>query len=293
MARLHLSTVALPNERGTVLGAVPVPAFLLGLLAKIEARPEAHQMRITRADGSLVAALVAVGGRLCWVDYRGSEVGTDLFVPRDPMARAEIRHLVRRALREGRPMCSVLLEAPQLGLSTTRELLLSYLIERLLALAWCGAGEQFFLESPEPLRDDYDRRLTFSTSEVYLAALSTIDRHPRDVLTELFESIASDEVHGVLLARDFDGSYYPTAARPAARQTLTTLHELCLGAEELEGQFPRARNERPKPARRDLDGARWLGFLGGDRQLWFKVERAGVVVRAISTLHALCGDGVP
>jgi hypothetical protein len=171
---------------------------IFNLLRRLERDAVTGLVEVRDADGSLRGHMMVAAGRLCFAAPAAGQTPIgQLLVEEDPEFSAELLQAVADAKARNLRLCESLLSEGHMPLDRLRKALRRQIGCALLAMSRC-AGEPAL--DVRPARDDYDRRLTFSGVDAFLAAAARLDDDPPDEAQRLFEEYVGYSDAALLLA---------------------------------------------------------------------------------------------
>ncbi len=181
---------------------------LFALLRRVEQDAVTGRLTLAAADGRVLGHAVLAGGRVCFVaPIEDHERIGEILAGEDLEFQRRLDQAALAARARGLRLCEALLEDGQVELPTLRQGLRRQAAAALLSMA-SSAGGVVMRQGFVPARDDYDRRLTFSPLDVFLACSALLDDAPDDQARRLFSEYAEHADAALLLL-------HPGASREA------------------------------------------------------------------------------
>ena len=269
----------------------PLPAFLMRLLAPVEAQRGAARLALVEPDGREISALLVQNGRICYVERtRTGAEATALLSQEDPEMLALVGRITRAAHGKFATFSSLVRASPEAPFDRVREFLLAHTVRGILGLAWEAAGLPLELRRTARYTGVFDPEMSFSPLEGYLKAVRALDISTPDLATSLFERLGEHYDQALLLERETDGNFYPThwrfAKRKAAPERLSDLTSRIEALASLPAPRLLARGLASRIASYPGPAGCWLLVPQPHRQAWFHFEGNGALPRALLAVVA-------
>ena len=214
------------------------------LLRRIEQEGSTGLVQLLDNAQQPLGHVMVAGGRLCYAAPREghARIG-ELLAKGNPVFELRIAKAVRDAKARGVRLCEALLEAGMLNLDAIRAGLREQTSHALLAMtSSCPAGWTPAMDLT-PARDDYDRRLTFSAIDIFLAISQALDTAPPDGAARVYEEFAASSEGALLLVRGTGEASLPlpVAARGLEETSLSQVVKIARAAADMSRPAPLAK----------------------------------------------------